>query len=118
VRVLISCESSGIVRDAFITKGHDAMSCDLLPTERPGPHYQGDVFDIINDGWDMMIFHWTCTRLCNSGVRWLNERNLWADMRQSALIFRRFLDCNIPKIAGEIQSRTNMPDRLWVIIPR
>ena len=53
MRVLIACEFSGIVRDAFIARGHDAMSCDLLPTESPGPHYQGDVFDIIGDGWDL-----------------------------------------------------------------
>lgn len=57
MRVLVACEYSGIVRDAFLARGHDAMSCDLLPTESPGPHYQGDVFDIINDGWDMMIGH-------------------------------------------------------------
>jgi hypothetical protein len=55
MKILIACEFSGIVRDAFIAKGHNAMSCDLLPTERPGPHYQGDVFDIIGDGWDIMI---------------------------------------------------------------
>jgi len=61
LRILVACEYSGIVRDAFIAKGHDAMSCDLLPTERPGPHYQGDVFDIINDGFDMMIAHPPCT---------------------------------------------------------
>lgn len=66
MRVLVACEFSGIVRDAFIERGHDAMSCDLLPTERPGPHYQGDVLDIINDGWDMMIAHPPCTYLTNS----------------------------------------------------
>ncbi|HPS53003.1 MAG TPA: DNA cytosine methyltransferase [Phycisphaerae bacterium] len=66
MKVLVACEFSGRVRDAFIKRGHDAMSCDLLPTEQPGPHYQGDVFDIINDGWDMMIAHPPCTWLCQA----------------------------------------------------
>lgn len=73
MRVLIACESSGRVRDAFIRAGHWAMSCDLLPTESPGPHYQGDVRDVLEDGWDLMVAHPTCTRLTNSGVRWLIE---------------------------------------------
>lgn len=63
MRVLVACEYSGRVRDAFIALGHDAMSCDLLPTESPGPHYQGDVFDVIGDGWDLMIAHPPCTYL-------------------------------------------------------
>lgn len=71
MRVLVACEYSGTVRDAFIARGHDAMSCDLLPTDKPGPHYQGDVFDIINDGWDLMIAHPPCTYLSNAGARWL-----------------------------------------------
>ena len=74
MKILIACEYSGIVRDAFIAKGHEAMSCDLLPTERPGPHYQGDVFDIINDGWDMMIAHPPCTHLAVSGARWFKDK--------------------------------------------
>ena len=65
MRVLIACEYSGAVRDEFIKLGHDAMSCDLLPTDVPGPHYQGDVFDIINDGWDLMISFPPCTHLGN-----------------------------------------------------
>jgi hypothetical protein len=72
MRVLVACEFSGIVRDAFIAKGHDAMSCDLLPTEKPGPHYQGDVLEILNDGWDMMIAHPPCTYLSKAGARWWN----------------------------------------------
>jgi hypothetical protein len=71
MKVLIACEYSGAVRDQFIKLGHDAMSCDLLPTDAPGPHYQGDVFDIINDGWDMMIAHPPCTFLSKAGARWL-----------------------------------------------
>lgn len=74
MRVLVACEFSGIVRDAFIEKGHDAISCDLLPTERPGPHYQGNVLDIINDGFDLMIAHPPCTDLCVSGARWFKDK--------------------------------------------
>jgi hypothetical protein len=64
MRVLVACEFSGVVRDAFIKRGHDAMSCDLLPSDKPGPHYQGNVFDVIADGWDVMIAHPPCTWLC------------------------------------------------------
>lgn len=71
LRVLVACESSGRVRDAFIRAGCMAMSCDLLATESPGPHYQGDVRDVLDGDWDILIAHPTCTRLTNSGVRWL-----------------------------------------------
>jgi len=74
MRVLVACEYSGEVRDAFLAKGHDAMSCDLLPTDVPGPHYQGDVFDIIDDGWDLMIAFPPCTHLCVSGARWFKNK--------------------------------------------
>jgi len=73
MKILIACEYSGIVRDAFLAQGHEAISADLLPTERPGPHYQGNVLDIINDGYEMLIAHPPCTRLANSGVRWLQS---------------------------------------------
>jgi hypothetical protein len=99
VRVLISCEYSGIVRDAFIAKGHDAMSCDLLPTEHPGPHYQGDVFDIINDGWDMMIAHPPCTHLAVSGARWFK---LKLKEQDSAIwFFMALINAPIEKICVE-----------------
>jgi hypothetical protein len=101
MKVLVACEFSGIVRDAFIKRGHDAMSCDLLPTERDGPHYQGDVFDIIDEGWDLMIAHPPCTRIANSGVCWLEKRNLWDDMRNASAFFRSLLDADIPYIAIE-----------------
>ena len=73
MKILIACEYSGIVRDCFAVMGHDAMSCDIIDTEVPGPHYIGDVLDILNDGWDMMIAHPPCTYLCSSGLHW-NKR--------------------------------------------
>lgn len=111
-RVLIACEYSGVVRDAFRELGHDAISCDLLPTDVDGPHYQGDVFDIIDDGWDLMIAHPPCTYLSNSGVRWLWEKgkdgcptdralNRWPAMVAGATFFRRLLHAPIPRIAVE-----------------
>jgi hypothetical protein len=69
LRVLVACEFSGVVRDAFAARGHEAMSCDLLPSERPGPHYQGDVFDVIDYPWDLGIFHFPCTDSSVSGAR-------------------------------------------------
>jgi len=101
MRVLIACEFSGRVRDAFIKKGHDAVSCDLLPTEQPGPHIQGDVLEVLDDDWDMMVAHPPCTRLCNSGVRWLAERNLWNDLLKGGNFFKKLMNCDIPRIAVE-----------------
>lgn len=99
MRVLIACEFSGIVRDAFIARGHDAMSCDLLPTESPGPHYQGDVFDIINDGWDMMIFFYPCTNMCVSGARWFKNKS--NAQKVDVENFIKLENCSIPKTCGE-----------------
>lgn len=73
-RVLVACEYSGRVRDAFLAAGHFAMSCDLLPSDSPGPHYQGDVMDIIGDGWDLMIAHPPCTHLAVSWARWFKDK--------------------------------------------
>ena len=102
MRVLVACEFSGIVRDAFIAKGHDAMSCDLLPSDRLGPHHQGDVLDVLDDGWDMMIAHPPCTYLANSGVSWLHRQSgRWSKMRDGADFFHLLLHANIPKIAVE-----------------
>ena len=88
MKVLIACEYSGRVRDAFIAQGHDAISCDLLPTDSPGPHYQGDVRDILDDGFDLMIAHPSCTHLATSGARhfWRKERE-----QKEALDFVRLL---------------------------
>lgn len=101
MRVLVACEYSGRVRDAFTALGHDAWSCDLLPTESPGNHIQGDVLKILGDGWDLMVAHPPCTRLAKSGVRWLHERNLWDEMREAALFFKALLNADIPQIAVE-----------------
>jgi len=102
MRVLIACEFSGRVRDAFIKKGHDAVSCDLLPTEQPGPHIQGDVLEILNDGWDLMIAHYECRYMANSGVRWLHvDINRWFKLFEAAEIYNKIKNANIPKKAME-----------------
>ena len=74
MRVLVGCEFSGTVRDAFAARGHDAWSCDLLPSEKPGQHIQGDVLEVLNQGWDLMIAHPPCTHLAVSGARWFPEK--------------------------------------------
>ena len=84
LRVLIGCEFSGTVRDAFIKGGHDAMSCDLLPTEKPGPHYVGDLFDVLDYPWDLAILHPECTHLAVSGSRHFSTKRL--DGRQQAAV--------------------------------
>lgn len=107
MKILIACEYSGIVRDAFIAKGHEAMSCDLLPTEKPGPHYQGDVFDIINDGWDLMIAHPPCTYLSNAGAVHLYPQKGILNLErfkkgvEAKKFFNALLDANITRIAVE-----------------
>jgi hypothetical protein len=102
MKVLVACEYSGRVRDAFLRRGHDAISCDFLPTEVPGPHYQGDVrFLLYGHDWDLVVAHPPCTRLCNSGVRWLHERNLWAEMERAAEFFKEILDCPASRVAVE-----------------
>jgi hypothetical protein len=88
MKILIACERSGIVRDAFIARGHEAISCDLEPSRRPGPHYQGDVRDILGDAWDMLIAHPVCRYMANSGVRWLHtEPGRWDKMREGCEFF-------------------------------
>lgn len=99
MRVLIACEFSGVVRGAFSARGHDATSCDLLPSVSPGKHYQGDVRDIIGDGWDMMIAHPPCTHLCSSGARWWKSRR---DKQDEAIKFCiELLSATIPRICIE-----------------
>lgn len=121
MRVLIACEYSGIVREAFKKRGHYAMSCDLLPTEIPGEHYQGDVFDIINNNWDLMIAHPPCTQLCNTGSRWFvanaGKKRKPEHLRTEALEFvRKLMNANINKICienpvGIISSRIRKADQ-------
>jgi len=117
MRVLVACEFSGTVRDAFIAQGCDAMSCDLLPTESPGPHHKGDIRDVIDDRWDLMIAHPPCTDLAVSGARWFPEKR--ADGRQQvALDFvQMLLDAPIERIALEnpvsvISSAIRKPDQI------
>ena len=102
MRVLVACEYSGRVRDAFIRRGHDAMSCDILPTDSPGPHYQGDVQNILGDNWDLMVAHPPCTYMTNSGVTWLHkDPTRWAKLDDAAAFFKLLLDAPIEKIAVE-----------------
>lgn len=107
MRVLVACEYSGTVRDAFAAKGHFAMSCDLLPTDRPGNHYQGSVFDILNNGWDLMIGHPPCTYLTVTGNKWFKPefKDRFPDRlkhRQEALeFFIALFNSPIPKVCLE-----------------
>lgn len=115
--VIVACEYSGIVRDAFIAAGHDAMSCDLLPSERPGPHYQGDVRDVMNDGWDVLIGHPPCTHLAVSGIHWNNRGRGWDETDKALAFFQLLLDAPIPRIAienpvGIVSSRIRQPDQV------
>jgi len=118
MKVLVSCEYSGRVRDAFLAQGHEAMSCDLLPTDSPGPHYQGDVFDIINEGWDLMIAHPPCTYLSVSGMHWTTRGLRDPKLTEDALDFvKRLMDAPIERIALEnpisvISSRIRKPDQI------
>lgn len=101
MKILIACEFSGIVRESFRRRGHDAYSCDLIDTEIPGKHIKDDVRNILSDKWDAMIAFPPCTRLANSGVRWLSERNLWDEMKEAALFFKLLLNADIPRIVIE-----------------
>mgnify|MGYP001447241291 CR=1 FL=1 len=113
-KVLVACEYSGRVRDAFINQGHVAMSCDLFPTDQRGPHYQGDVRDILDNDWDLMIAHPPCTYLAISGSRWWKDRK---QEQEEALAFVQLLmDAPIKHIAIEnpvscISTRIRKPDQ-------
>lgn len=115
MKILIACEYSGTVRDAFTALGHDATSCDLLPTEKPGKHYIGNVEDILHDGWDLMIAHPPCTHLAVSGARHFYKK---AKEQAEALEFvEMLLNAPIPKIALEnpvsiISTRIRKPDQI------
>ena len=117
MKVLVACEFSGTVRDAFAALGHDARSCDLMPSETPGMHYQGDVRDILDEGWDLMIAHPPCTHLAVSGARHFAAKKA-SGVQDEALDFvRTLLDAPIPRIALEnpvsiISSRIRKPDQI------
>lgn len=110
-RVLIACEYSGRVRDAFLALGHEAMSCDLLPTDVPGPHYQGSVFDVIDYPWDLMIAHPPCTHLSVSGSRHFAAKRLDGRQQAGASFFMRLAKADIPHIA--IENPVCVMSSLW-----
>jgi hypothetical protein len=102
MRVLVGCETSGKVREAFRKRGHFVVSCDLLPSDdNSDSHVIDDVRHVISEYWDLAIFHPPCTRLCNSGVRWLAERDLWQEMREACELFLACLNAPIPFVAVE-----------------
>lgn len=111
MKVLIGCETSGIVRNAFIEQGHDAWSCDVLPSDVPtNRHIQDDVLNVLrSDNWDMlMVAHPPCTRLCNSGVRWLSKPppnktlgQMWNELEKGAKLFSSLLNADVPRVAVE-----------------
>jgi hypothetical protein len=120
MKVLIACEYSGRVRDGFIKKGHDAISCDLLDSESNfGPHFKGDVFDILpTQKWDLLIAFPPCTYLCGSGLFWNKTRPERAKLTEDALIFvQKLMDANVKRIAienpiGCISTRIRKPDQI------
>jgi hypothetical protein len=110
MRILVACEFSGVVRDAFLARGHDAVSCDLLASERPGPHVVGDVRTILHEGWDLLIAHTPCTFLANSGAKQLYRGrrrengaagDRWANLGHAAAFFLAMLSAPVPRIAVE-----------------
>lgn len=115
MKVLIACEYSGTVRDAFIKLGHDAISCDILPTDALGPHYQGDIFDIIDNGFDLMIAHPPCTHLAVSGARHFHKKQ--KEQAEALDFVRKLMNANIKHIAIEnpvsiISSKIRKPDQI------
>jgi len=109
LRVLVACEFSGVVRNAFLARGHDAWSCDLLPSEdESSRHIQGDARELLDEGWDLLVAHPPCTRLCNSGVRWLSkpprgktQAQIWRELKEGAALFSDFWNASIPRVAVE-----------------
>ena len=120
MRILIACEFSGIVRDAFKKEGHDVWSCDLLPTEKEGNYIQGDILNILNGGWDLMIAHPPCKYICNGGNNWLNRRPdlRWRENRElGAEFFMQLINAPIKRIAvenpiGVMSSKYHKPDQI------
>jgi hypothetical protein len=111
VKVLVACEFAGRVRDAFIAKGHDAVSCDILPTESLGPHHQGDVIPLLSQGWDMMIAFPPCTHLAVSGARHFAQKRADGRQQQGIDFFMCIASTDIPKVA--IENPIGIMSRLW-----
>lgn len=117
MRVLVACEFSGIVRDAFRARGHDAWSCDLLPSERPGPHIQGDVLDVLDGGWALMIAHPPCTYLARSGARWWGDPEREREARAARDFVLSIWGAPIPRVAienpvGRLNQWWRYPDQI------
>ncbi len=120
MRVLVACEFSGVVRDAFAARGHDAWSCDVLPSDRPGNHIQDDVLKHLDEGWDLMVAHPPCKYICVGGNNWLNRRPdlAWRENRElGAAFFMAFVNASIECIAVEnpigcMSSRYRKPDQI------
>ena len=115
MKVLVACEFSGIVRDAFARHGHDAVSCDFLESESPGKHHRGNVLDILDKGWDMMIAHPPCTHLAVSGAKWFKYKQ--REQTEALDFVRTIMECDIPRIAVEnpisvISSHIRKPDQI------
>ena len=115
MKVLVACEYSGRTRDAFLALGHDAISCDLLPTDSPGPHYQGDVRDIINDGFELMVAHPSCQHLACSGAKHFYRKQ--KEQKEALDFVRMLMNCNIPRWCIEnpisvISSAIRPPDQI------
>lgn len=115
MKVLVACEFSGIVRSAFVARGHDAVSCDILPVEDGGPHYEGDVRDILDDGWDLIIAHPPCTHLAVSGARWFKDK--LSEQKDALEFVRTIFSAKTEKLCLEnpvsiISSHFRKPDQI------
>ena len=117
MKLLVACEYSGTVRDAFTARGYDATSCDILPSDTPGKHYQGDVFDILDDGWDMMIAHPPCTYLSSAGNRHYHKPERVVARYEALSFVLDLYNCDIPMIAienpvGFLNTAWRKPDQI------
>lgn len=115
MKVLVACEFSGVVRDAFAKCGHDSWSCDLLPSEKPGNHIQGSVLEVLDEGWDMMVAHPPCTHLAVSGARWFKDKK--EEQREAIDFFMALVNAPIERIAVEnpisiMSTRYRKPDQI------
>lgn len=118
MKVLIGCERSGVVRDSFLARGHDAWSCDVVETEKPGPHIKADILTVLDDNWDLGVFHPDCTYVAVSGLHWNKRRPGRQEKTEASLRFiQRLMDCDIPQHAlenpiGCISTRIRKPDQI------